>query len=483
MFVFSWFRRLGTWQLLVVMVVAAAPTLAVAVQPSELLEKAVYADETAGNLDEAIELYGKVIAEAKAASGIAAEAQYRLGLCFEKQGETQKARQAFQAVVDDYPRETNFVALAKKKLPGALELLPIPWKDGQQLHMAMTLPTGMEIGNQIYSIEAAEHEGRPVWRCSSRGLVTISSANSFSEVLCDAESFAPLTSYWKHSMIGEANATYTLGKATIRLTGRDAPVSLDHAEPAFDNEQGVQVFRRLPLEVGMNTTLTIVTTLGSNVLKLGLEVPKKETIKTAAGEFDCFRMELNVGQTFWISDDADRYLVRFAAGGVVADLVRVEQRKQDESLGVDDEQYALTLPAGWFVYEPKNDADDKRVVHLLDRRAVATSTMLLEARESLDEGEQTSPKAWLESGLEETGQVLEGFQVREEGIVDVELGDGVEAAAVVYDFKQSKKEMTGYGVAMYAGPTAVRFRLTAPADQFEESRAELDQVMRSLQLK
>ncbi|NOY43474.1 MAG: tetratricopeptide repeat protein [Planctomycetes bacterium] len=485
MFYFFAHPQMTKWRLAaVVLLVVAMPAWASAQTSSDLLEKAVYAEETVGNLDEAIDLYGQVIAEAKVASSIGAEAQYRLGLCFEKQDETKKAREAFQAVVDDFPKEAKFVSLAKKRLPGAIKLLPVPWKDGQQLHMEMTLPTGMAAGKFVYCIDASEYDGQPAWLCSTRGLVTLNGGNSYSEVFCDKQTFAPLASHWKQSMLGEASAKYAAGKASINIVGRDDPLLLDFTVPGYDNEQAAQVFRRLPLKVGFHTKLTVITTLGGNAIPLELDVPKKETITTAAGQFECYRLELNIGQTFWISDDADRYLVHFEAGGIVVDLTRVEQRKQDESVELTDDQFALTLPGGWFSYEPKreDDGDDKRVVHLLDRRAIAMVELVVVAKDSLDEDEQVSPEAWIELALKKSAKRSKSFKVRDEGIGKVKLGEQ-EAATVVFDFEKGKKAMTGYNVALFGTQSAIALRFTVPSDQFEASRGEFDEVVRTLRAK
>ena len=60
--------------------------------------------------------------------------------------------------------------------------------------------------------------------------------------------------------------------------------------------------------------MPIVATLMGNLIPLELDVKEKEEITTAVGTFDCWKLELNIGQTFWISDDANRYLVRFEGG-------------------------------------------------------------------------------------------------------------------------------------------------------------------------
>ena len=230
-----------------VLLAFALPVWASAQTTSDLLEKAVYAEETAGNLDQAIDLYGQVIAKAKVANGVAAEAQYRLGLCLEKQGKQKEAQEAFQRVVDNYSDESEFVSLASKQLPGALKLLPVPWKDGELMHQTMRMASGMEIGTQVCSVGTAELNGKQVWRCSNRVFATINGANSYSEAFCDKKTFAPLQSHWIHSLLGSADAKYAEDKATVEIAGREKPMELELTAPSYDNEQCVQLFRRLPV--------------------------------------------------------------------------------------------------------------------------------------------------------------------------------------------------------------------------------------------
>ncbi len=489
MFVSHIFSMNSRWRLLAVLLaVVAMPLSASAQTTSDLFEKAVYADETAGNLDEAIELYGQVLAKAKVTSSLAAEAQYRLGLCFEKQDKPKEAREAFQAVVDNFPQEAKFVTLAKKHLPRALELLPVPWLDEQQLHMTIELLTGKEIGTQIFSIFAAKDNGQPVWRCSNRVFVNLNDSNSYSEVFCKKQSFAPLKSFWKHTLLGQAEATYTEGKVSIDILGRDRPVEQDFSVPGYDNEQCMQLFRRLPLEVGFHTEIPVIATLMGNVIPLELDVHKKETITTPVGKFECYRLELNIGQTIWISDDANRYVVRFEAGGVSANLTKVEHRPQDAQVEIADDQLSITLPKRWSFYEPESEKDE-RGVYLLDPGAITFAKLSVASREKMEEqadflkeDEQLSPQLWIEAALKKRADMLKGFKVRGEGVVQMKREDQ-EATSVIFDFVQDKKPMTGYLVSKFGDQSVGFFKFVLSTDQFESQRGEFDQLVHSLRLK
>ena len=85
---------------------------AAAATPSELLQKAIYTEETVGNLDEAMKLYEQVIAEGKSSQEAAAQAQYRLALCYQKKGREAEAKAAFETLIENYPNAKDLVAQA-----------------------------------------------------------------------------------------------------------------------------------------------------------------------------------------------------------------------------------------------------------------------------------------------------------------------------------------------------------------------------------
>lgn len=83
-------------------------------QDRDFFQKALAQERTEGNLKEAIALYQKVVNESKDAP-LAAKAQLRIGICYEKLGMTE-AQKAYQLVIDKYPNQTEQVAAAKARL-------------------------------------------------------------------------------------------------------------------------------------------------------------------------------------------------------------------------------------------------------------------------------------------------------------------------------------------------------------------------------
>src|SRR5262249_26273058 len=160
------------------------------------------------------------------------------------------------------------------------------------MQLNMKLPTGIDIGAMIYSISSDKHDGKEVWRCTTTGLVTATDALSYSSVLCEKDSFSPISSVWRHSLLGEAKAVYKDTSVEITTTGRDHPLTIAYTRRPFDNEEGVELFRRLPLKVGYKTNLPIVTSLGGSKLDLGINVTTSEKLVVPAGTFDCFKLDL-----------------------------------------------------------------------------------------------------------------------------------------------------------------------------------------------
>jgi Tol biopolymer transport system component len=81
----------------------------------ELFERALYLEETKGDLEKAIEVYSRVVKEFPDERATAAKAQLHIGLCYEKLG-LKEAAKAFQNVVENYPEQAEAVKVAKEKL-------------------------------------------------------------------------------------------------------------------------------------------------------------------------------------------------------------------------------------------------------------------------------------------------------------------------------------------------------------------------------
>jgi tetratricopeptide (TPR) repeat protein len=76
------------------------------------MQRATYLEETAGDLEGAIQIYRQILAAGADARMYEAEAQFRLGACLLKKGDKPLAARAFQQLMQTHPEATNLVAQA-----------------------------------------------------------------------------------------------------------------------------------------------------------------------------------------------------------------------------------------------------------------------------------------------------------------------------------------------------------------------------------
>ncbi len=197
-------------------VAAFSAAASAAESASALLEKAIYTEETVGDLDAAAKLYRQAVAEAKKTEAVAAKAQYRLGLCLLKQGKKEQGIAALEKVVRQFPDQKELVAAARKHLPAAprLKLRPPMWGEGEALHYHIQLGGGLEIGTIIYAVEAAKVDGKKIWRFRSRTLAA--SRQVASRVDADFDTLRPINSYWTIAGAGEKICRYEGEKVTVK---------------------------------------------------------------------------------------------------------------------------------------------------------------------------------------------------------------------------------------------------------------------------
>ena len=81
----------------------------------ELFERAVYLQETRGDLEGAIKVFLRIVEEFSEERTIAAKAQFQAGQCYEKLG-LKNAQKAYQNVLDNFPEQIETVKMAREKL-------------------------------------------------------------------------------------------------------------------------------------------------------------------------------------------------------------------------------------------------------------------------------------------------------------------------------------------------------------------------------
>ena len=198
----------------VVAVVLALTTSSVPVYaqtPSELFERGLYSEETVGDLDDAIEFYSRIVDDATANRPRVAEALFRIGICELKNDDVPAATEAFERLIAEYPDQERFVALAHQNMPddpARIEFLPAPWQDGEVQRLALRLASGVEIGTLILTVDSVDVEGIDAWRFRIRRRIYSDVDNqAISEVFARRDDLTPLTSTFKHTILGHYEAS------------------------------------------------------------------------------------------------------------------------------------------------------------------------------------------------------------------------------------------------------------------------------------
>jgi Tol biopolymer transport system component len=103
----------------------------------DLYQKALVKERAVGNVEEAIRLYQRVVKEFNQDHALAAKAQLRLGLLYERLGRKTEAQRALQAVLSQYPDQTGVVRQAKARIAR----LGVPAKNNLASNGQSTVPS------------------------------------------------------------------------------------------------------------------------------------------------------------------------------------------------------------------------------------------------------------------------------------------------------------------------------------------------------
>lgn len=447
---------------------------------AELLEQGVYSEETKGDIDAAMLLYQQVIAKADANQAVAAQAQFRLAGCLDKKKDYAGATAAFEKLIRDYPNQKELVAFANEYLADGVTLRPAPWADSEDQRYDLSLPSGFKIGFARMKIDADTLNGRKIWRLNSHLFVGL---QQWSRTEVDAASFRPIHSRWKHTLIGEAEVVYTPGRATVKTKGKDQVQNVDLAGAIYDNEEAIQLMRRLPLAAGYSTKMSLLVGLtGGNLIPIQLDVTGPESVTVPAGTFDCFKVELNIKQTFWFSSDAHHYLVKFEAGGVIAALASVPSNQPTEPARMVDSirNFSVLVPAGWMAErKPGPDGAKRTEFILLDPEAIAVTNVKVENLENYGEAARVSVRAFAEHQVEQGKKYSKEFVVRADSWTNTTVAGQPAVSFIADAVVQGNLQQTVRGIFAFVDGMAVDISSYTSKEDCESFRPKTDAIAAS----
>jgi tetratricopeptide (TPR) repeat protein len=376
-------KRIG----FVLILALALGATAAAQDPSVLLEKGIYAEETLGNLSEAIGIYQQVIAATDANRATAALALFRLGMCYQKLGRTADAQAAFSKLAKLYPEQKDLIA----KLPAAaskeLALRPAPWVAGEVLQFAikvnLNVATGsVEAGTAMYRADSVRENGKAAWRFQSI-LEQVTGIVQLSSMRVDASTLTPISSSIAMPVMGmRYKLSYTPGQVeqlNIKKDGTVAKTILPLDRATYDYSQLAMLIRCLPLREGFQAAIPMVFPAASLVYEVKVSVPVREKVTVPAGTFDCYKTIVNLaGQelTYWISDDANAYIVKLNQLDLMTlELNSIKKVGLTQPVSFEDREFGITLsaPSPWYIIHSKLQS----MIHLIEPETEAEGTLIM----------------------------------------------------------------------------------------------------------
>jgi hypothetical protein len=457
---------------------------------SALLEKGIYAEETLGNLKDAINAYLQIIGNADAARPVAAQALFRLGICYQKIGKQADAQSAFSKLAQLYPEQKELIArIPASPAVTALQFLPAPWQDEEVLELVENTKGTGASGLHVFRVESAEENGQKAWRFEwirAYGKGNVLSTN----VLADANSLVPLSADIRGLGI-DAHAKFLVGHVKIQPSKKGTPGDIPLKSMVYDDSQAFQFIRCLPLVENPQITIPLIDILSGAVTDARVLVEGREKITVPAGTFDCYRVLISRGprgvaneQTVWITADSHAYIAKASfSEDTEIELASVHSAPKDVEYEMEYRQlgFRLLIPAGWQIYRIPHDdhPKDYDIFEIIppELKAECSLEIYTDSRGPASSGAASH----LKSVLQRRGWELTGYAIRGENPETIDIS-GIPAGRAIADFRDagSGKEMVEYYVLLFTGTRMVELQMRVEKKSFEEMRPIFDSIAYSL---
>lgn len=456
---------------------------------ADLLQKGIYNQETAGDLDAAIQIYRQVVASGTEARNYAAQAQFRLGVCLLKKGDNAAAVKAFEQLLADYPEQKELAAKAREYMPADFKLLPAPWAEGELLEYEIKTGGGMIAGTMLLTVEP--NPARPGNLVLKNRTYTPSYTGAgptqHSRVEVERDSMKPVSLTYFNMALGQTRIDYDGRQARVQSKGKEASI-LPLGDPTFDNEEAIFLVRRLPLAAGYKVKLPLVSPMGVP-LKLEVAVLGIEDVEVPAGKFRCHKFEFaGIPQKFWIAMDAPRPIVKIDVGAVSIELASMRRVDPLTPLEYRDAKTGLAVTAapGWILKpNPMMSAADETSVHMYDPEVKAFAAIWGKMGKSEKSTREQRLRAEVDSKAKSRAGVFKDYRVRPESVQLRQIA-GQQALSCIADYSDSVQRdhaMIEYLVWVETDNSICLFFARVAASDFEEFRKRFDPIVETVRLK
>ena len=467
---------------------------------STLLEEGIYAEETKGDLDEAMTIYQKIIDENAGNSANIAEAYYRLGTCYLKRGDDARAIEMFKELLTGFREQEEIASEARAQLvklnalegsdqmDKPLEIGPAPWETGETSWYSVKASTGAEIGKRITTIKDAVIKGNDLWRIEHYLAIPIEASQLFSRVDALKEDFTPVSGSLKgrEGGIGYNNkAIYEKDhiQFDIDSQGVKSKKEIPISNIVYDHDQLNMLLRRLPIKDNYSASFSFFMLHSGKVSKLQLRTMGQETIRVSAGTFDCYYIELEIDSIlkykYWISADDRKYGVK-GESRIILELDKVAQVTTEEPEKFSDKEFGITMsaPKGWHFIKSSIVAKYKMILQVLPPELKGNTSVLFLINEHGGLITKDGLRTTMEEDANVVKQIFMNYSVHPESWKASLIG-GLDALSFSADYDEKDKKMVEYRTYIIDSSRVYAFVIRTERTTFEGSKPEFDSIIQS----
>ena len=459
-----------------------------------LLEQGIYAEQTIGDLNQAIAIYSKIVNDEKARRPEVAQALFRLAVCHLNLGQKDKANQMFQQLLDDFPEQTALTAEARKLVThDRIDLAPIPWRSGEVAFYDIKRSGAGKIGAVALSAAETLADGVPAVKLSSYTSLLIAGQTGYADTYVTKEGFISLKGTSIDSTLGQNRFEYKKGGLHVAsvVKGKKSSRDIEIDQPYYTDLQLHGLVRRLPLNTGYRTDFTLFIQNSTAALDARLEIKDSQKVSVPAGDFDCYRVEINayqqskliLGMTYWVSTRTDRQVVKATNDSATYELTAVANRN-DQPLVFQKEslRMSLTAPRGWVPLEidplqPGHDLWLSLIPEGGDTFVLLAATQ--GAKAANDEKNADRVKWIVDGDIKALSTALPGFALRPDSRHELAVS-GASAQRFIGDFASDGKPMVEYRTYILAPSGLFWFTFRTERALFDDRRAEYDAIVDSM---
>ena len=480
----------------------AAPIGAQGVVLVDLMEQAVYEQQTADNPQKAIELYQQIITDENASREMLAQALYNTGLCYQKLDKKLEAKQAFSAVVTQYKDIDPYYQLADRQINPVFEPTPATWPDGERLEFEIRSNNLDKVAGYYWtSTFKLDWNGTPALKLQNRAM----SNNGMSMIVVDEKTSRPLYSEAINPNLKTRLTTATWTDSTLIVsTEGDAETKTFPIEGnVYDGEQQFWLMRQLPLEVGRKVQMKVQSILVSKAPQPNeYEVVAEELLEVPAGTFDSYKVSHANGLlSFWIDKGPEHRLLKLQGPTSYFQLVKIQHVTPGawRTITSDSPRFSVEIPDEWFAV--KSMDEEKHPVSKTVAGATEGSRLTIQRERHLirdDAGKlniqllitDISPlQAYNDQDLTLAGRVafyneqmsksVDNFAVREGSQRDLSI-NGLAAYTETAEYTKRGEPWIYYSTYIMDGTRLMWFGAHTQAVYFDEGKTMFDHILHTI---